>query len=192
MNESENKTVIGNGNLKIEMTEYPKCDCGGILVPYTYPKKEEIYYESTYGGTEKHYEIIILMGWMCTNCGKKLGWNVMIIKIGIILLMLLSTMLLSGCITLDEMKQNFCASGINVTITDCGWEEGSKVHHYIYPTDAGYFLNLSSSYDNMGCVGKNVTVGGTSVYYDNYYKRNEMVVKWIIVNGRVRGWSWLR
>lgn len=112
---------------------------------------------------------------------------IMTIKIGIMLLLLIT--LSCGCIMLEEEKQEFYASGINVTITDYGWEEGSKVHHYIYPTDAGYFLNIPSSCDDMGCVGKNVTVGGTSVHYNDYYKRNEMAVKWIIVDGRVRGWS---
>lgn len=110
-------------------------------------------------------------------------------KLKIILSFLLIVTLFSGCVGLKEMEQKFYASGINVTITDYGWEEGSKVHHYIYPTDAGYFLNIPSSCDDMGCVGKNVTVGGTSVYYNDYYKRNEMIVKWIIVDGRVRGWS---
>lgn len=89
----------------------------------------------------------------------------------------------------EENKAKFIAKGKNVTITGNGWEEGSKVHHNIYPTDAGYYLNMPSACDDMGCVGKNITVGGSSVYYDPYYKRNEMNVNWIIVNGTFRGWS---
>lgn len=88
----------------------------------------------------------------------------------------------------EEDKAEFIAKGKNVTITENGWEEGSKVHHYIYPTDAGYYLNMPGSCDDMGCVGSNITVGGSSVYYDPYYKRNEMNVNWIIVNGKPRGW----
>lgn len=72
MNDSENKDLINNRNLKIEISEYPKCDCGGTLVPYTYTVKEDVYYNSHYGGTEKKYEIITLLGWICTKCSKKL------------------------------------------------------------------------------------------------------------------------
>ncbi len=111
----------------------------------------------------------------------------MTMKMKLILMLVLSAPF-SGCVMFEEENQKFLASGINVTITDYGLKEGSKVHHYIYPTDAGYFLNMPDSCDDMNCVGKNVTVGGTSVHYDSYYKRNEMSVKWILVDGRFRGW----
>ncbi|MFA6096125.1 MAG: hypothetical protein WC788_00685 [Candidatus Paceibacterota bacterium] len=105
-----------------------------------------------------------------------------------IAIMILS-LLFSGCIVPEEeTKAKMYAHGKNVTITGNGWEEGIKVHHYIYPTDAGFFLNMPGPCDDMGCVGKNITVDGTSVYYDPEYKRNEMNVNRIIVNGTFRGW----
>ena len=106
----------------------------------------------------------------------------------IIILVVSLSILFSGCVMDEEDKAKFIAQGKNVTITENGWTEGSRVHHYIYPTDAGYVLNMPGPCDDMGCVGKNITVGGSSVYYDSYYKRNEMSVNWIIVNGKPRGW----
>lgn len=93
----------------------------------------------------------------------------------------------SGCLSEEDHKAELYVKGTNITIIGNGWVKGSRVHHYIYPTDAGYVLNMPGPCEEIGCIGVNITVGGSSVYYNNYYNRNEMNVNWIIVNGSFLG-----
>ena len=108
----------------------------------------------------------------------------LIIKIVIISILLCAWMALA-----EDNREEMYLQTKNVTIVGNGWVEGSRTHDYIYPTDAGYVLNMPGSCDDMGCVGKNITIiGHSSVYYNSYYKRNEMSVNWIVVDEKTRGW----
>ncbi|MCK5490497.1 MAG: hypothetical protein KAI67_01505 [Candidatus Pacebacteria bacterium] len=106
-----------------------------------------------------------------------------------IIIIVLLVIVFSGCVEyFEEKSAERISQGMNVTITGNGIKEGSKSHSYVYPTDAGYYLIMPSRCEKDGCVGMNVTVGGTSVRYNPYYKRNEMQVEWIIINGSHYGW----